>query len=74
MTYDGRQWCETEIPGLHVRTGFGTAGTRLLGWQGILPFSVIGPTVLSPGLEGPAPTPRHVAHQAVGGARRENRG
>ncbi|MEV5146902.1 hypothetical protein [Streptomyces sp. NPDC052727] len=54
MTHDRQQWCETAIPGLHVRTGSATAGTRLLGWPGVLPVSVIQSVGLATGKEEPS--------------------
>jgi hypothetical protein len=35
-----RGWAETSIAGLHIR-GDGAAAIRLLGWEGVLPLSVV---------------------------------
>ncbi|GGS91484.1 hypothetical protein GCM10010206_62810 [Streptomyces cinerochromogenes] len=41
MTHDDQEWWETDVPGLHVRTSDGLRGMRLLGWEGVLPLSVV---------------------------------
>ncbi len=40
MTHDHQEWCETDVPGLHLLTGDGIRGMRLLGWEGVLPLVV----------------------------------
>ncbi|CAL9673023.1 hypothetical protein SUDANB105_07657 [Streptomyces sp. enrichment culture] len=55
MTYDRQKWCETAVRGLHVRIGAGPPGVRLLGWPGVLPFSVIRSVELAIGTEQPSP-------------------
>ncbi|MGX1480787.1 UNVERIFIED_CONTAM: hypothetical protein RKD50_009595 [Streptomyces canus] len=40
-------WAETAIAGLHIR-GDGATGTRLLGWEGVLPLSVVRTIVAGP--------------------------
>ncbi|MGV9248959.1 hypothetical protein [Streptomyces sp. NPDC003710] len=41
MTHDQQEWSETDVPGLHVRTSDRICGMRLLGWEGVLPLSVV---------------------------------
>ncbi|GGW80683.1 hypothetical protein GCM10010350_76790 [Streptomyces galilaeus] len=56
---EDRGWSETPITGLQVRAD-GAAGMRLLGWEGVLPLSVIRSVVghATPTPEGsPAPAP-----------------
>ncbi|MEU0599958.1 hypothetical protein ABZ484_17215 [Streptomyces sp. NPDC006393] len=56
---DSRGWSETHIGGLHIRAD-GAFGMRLLGWEGVLPLSVIEAVVVEPttgGLSALAPSP-----------------
>lgn len=46
MTCDSHKWCETAIDGLQVRVD-GAAGMRLLGWEGVLPVSVVRTVVIA---------------------------
>ncbi|GAA2271879.1 hypothetical protein GCM10010415_43350 [Streptomyces atrovirens] len=48
MTHDHQEWCETDVPGLHLLTGDGICGMRLLGWEGVLPLSVVRLTLAAP--------------------------
>ncbi|GGW72432.1 hypothetical protein GCM10010381_66470 [Streptomyces xantholiticus] len=68
---EGRGWSETTITGLQVRTE-GAAGMRLLGWEGVLPLSVVG-AVLGAATAGrlSAPVP---APAGMGIAEREGSG
>jgi hypothetical protein len=43
---EGREWSETSIAGLQVRAE-GAAGMRVLGWEGVVPLSVIRTVVTS---------------------------
>lgn len=56
MTCDRHEWCETAIAGLQVR-GDGAEGMRLLGWEGVLPVSVVR-TVVTAGAAADKPTQR----------------
>ncbi len=49
---ESREWSETAIAGLHVRAG--VSGMRLLGWEGVLPLSVVR-TVVDEPLSAPVP-------------------
>jgi hypothetical protein len=40
-------WAGTAIAGLHIRDD-GAAGIRLLGWEGVLPLSVVRTVVVGP--------------------------
>jgi hypothetical protein len=44
---ESRGWAETVIAGLHIR-GDDAAGIRLLGWEGVLPLSVVRTVVVGP--------------------------
>ncbi len=57
---ESRGWAETAIAGLQVR-GDGVAAIRLLGWECVLPLSVVRTVVVAPLAEWPpAPPPMTV--------------
>jgi hypothetical protein len=57
---ESRGWAETAIAGLQVR-GDGVAAIRLLGWECVLPLSVVRTVVVAPmGGWPPVPTPMTV--------------
>lgn len=56
---EDRGWAETTIAGLHVR-GDRVTGMRLLGWEGVLPLSVVR-TVVSADREGLSTSPGAMA-------------